>query len=285
MRSSPCLRSRRSTRSSYSASALDTQPTLEPLPADDDPQASLVTRFGTAVGGGVIAAVVASLPATIRVGDDGSVARASTEWLALAATATPFAIAAVAILRRARVGAKILVGTRADAWIAGFFAWATFQMLFATAFGSLLRKHTHHHGLAGVTFAIAAAGFGLVLAVLVVRVMKALARLGRRVRRSAAIVAALATFIVLVVAAVRTAHAEGLHTTAGIVDALAFVLACGAASSRVVARQKPLAIAGVPVAAIVVALGLASLNGDSALRGAFANDAPLHDMFLSMFSR
>jgi hypothetical protein len=259
---------------------LDTQPTLQPDAAEEDPQASLVTRFGTAVGAGVVAAAVASLPPAMRMG--GGVPAA---FLTLAAVATPFAIAAVGILRRARAGAKIVAGDRLDAWIAGVLSWATFQMLFAAAFASVLRKHTHHHGLAGVTFAIAAALVGIVLAIVVARATRWLSRLGRRFRRGAAIVATLATLIVLAVAGVRTAHAEGLHTAAALVDTLAFAIVCGAASSRVVADRKPLAVAGVPAAAVVVALGLASLHGDPALREAVANGAPLHEMFLSVFSR
>lgn len=253
--------------------------------ADEDARASLVTRFGTAVGGGAVAAVLASLPGMMRLGDGGSVARALSEWLALAAVATPFAIASVGILRRARVGARILAGDRADAWIAGFLSWATFETLFAAAFASILRKHTHHHGLAGVTFAIVAAGAGVVLSVLVVRVARRIARLGPHVQRGAAIAAGLSTLVVLGVAGIRTAHAEGLHTAAALVDGLAFAALCGAAATRVVARQKALALAGVPAAAIVVALGFAALHGDPSIREGFAEGAPLHALFLSLFSR
>jgi hypothetical protein len=49
------------------------------------------------------------------------------------------------------------------------------------------------------------------------------------------------------------------------------------------AKQRPLAIAGVPTAALVLIIGLASLHGNAPLREALAKHAPIHGMLLSVF--
>src|SRR5262249_28059717 len=123
----------------------------------------LVTRFGTVIGGGVLAAIASSLPAELRLGDGGSTFRALQQWLALAALLTPTGIAAVAVLRRARVGLKIVAGERATLVAAGLLWWAVLELGILSAFGAVLRAKTHHHGLAGVTFAIFALISGLVI--------------------------------------------------------------------------------------------------------------------------
>ena len=74
-------------------------------PLEEDAEASTwVTRLGTVVGGGVLAAAASSLPAELRIGDGGSIIRAIEQWLALAALLTPLAILLVAVLRRGRGG-------------------------------------------------------------------------------------------------------------------------------------------------------------------------------------
>jgi hypothetical protein len=89
-----------------------------------------VIRVGSAVGGGVLAAVVASLPATMRLGDGGSMFRAGTGWMALAALAMPIAVLFVGVLRRARTGAQLVAGDRLEVVASGVLAWTTLQILF-----------------------------------------------------------------------------------------------------------------------------------------------------------
>ena len=113
--------------------------------------------------------------------------------------------------------------------------------------------------------------------------MKKLASMPPAAHRIALVITALMTFLVIIVAGVRTAPAEDLSTAAGLVDALALAIACGIASSRLLARQRPLAIAGVPTAALVLVIGLASLHGNAPLREALAKSAPIHGMLLSVF--
>ena len=239
--------------------------------------ASLVTRIGTAVGGGVLAAAMAALPPMMRMGGTG--------WLALAAIAIPFTIVAIGVLRGARMGAKIAFGARPGAFATGLLAWATFELLALAAFASLLRKHTHHHGLAAVTFAIFAATSGIVLALAIARAVRIVVRRSATVQRGALVVATLSAFVVLIASGLRTADADGLRVSTGLVDALALAIGCGIASSRFAARQRALAIVGVPLAAIVLALGLSTLKADPTIRSAFAGAAPVHALFLSTLSR
>lgn len=209
--------------------------------------------------------------------------RAGTGWMALAAIAMPIAVLFVGVLRRAKSGAQLVAGDRIEVVASAVLAWTTLQILFTGFFASLLRKHTHHHGLAGVTFAIGALVCGIFLALLVRRVMTKLASMPPAAHRIALVITALMTFLVIIVAGVRTAPAEDLSTAAGLIDALALAIACGIASSRLLARQRPLAIAGVPTAAIVLVIGLGSLHGNVSLREALAKSAPIHGMLLSVF--
>src|SRR4051794_21677542 len=109
----------------------------EPL-EEDEAAASFVTRLGTVVGGGVVAAAASSLPAELRMGDGGSILRAIEQWLALAAILTPLAILVVAVFRRGRVGLRILAGPRAPLFAAAALWWAVLELGVLSVFGSVL---------------------------------------------------------------------------------------------------------------------------------------------------
>lgn len=237
-----------------------------------------VTRIGTAMFGGTIAALVASLPATTRIAAGNPLAR----FVALAALATPIAILTVGVFRRLRAGAQIIAGDALELWGIGALGWATLQLLFAGAFASMLRKNTHHHGLAGVTFAIVVVVAGIVLGVLSFRATKKMTALSEDARRVALVVAAASAFIVLVAAGARTAHAEELHTAGGLIDAFALAIAAAGASSKLVANNRALAIAGVPLAVVVVIGGVVALRVSAGLAGAAADAAPIHALLLGL---
>src|SRR4051794_19289902 len=87
------------------------QPPLEPPP----PQASHLTRFGSAVGAALVASALASGPAAMRVG--GAV-EAHGVWPALVAITLLPMILAVLTLRQARVGLRAfaLADARKQTW-------------------------------------------------------------------------------------------------------------------------------------------------------------------------
>lgn len=254
-----------------------------PEPAEQDDSSALVTRFGTVVGGGVAAALLASIPAAMRVGDSGSAGRAIEVWLSASALFTPVAILAVGVMRRARHGIRVLAGDHAVAVVAAVVWWAVVEAAVLSVFGTVLRAKTHHHGLAGVTFAIGALVTGLLLALVAVRGGRMVERMPEGAQRVGVGVAAAGAFLVVMLVGVRTARAEGLHTAAGLVDVLALVVASAAASVKPLSRLRPFAIAGVPIAVLVVAIGLATLHGDPALRQAIKDAAPIHDFVQGLF--
>lgn len=256
----------------------------EPL-EEGEAAPAFVTRFGTVVGGGVVVAIASSLPAELRIGDGGSVFRALEQWLALAALLTPLAIASIAVFRRAREGLKIVAGERASLIAAGLLWWAVLELGILSAFGAVLRAKTHHHGLAGVTFAIFALISGLVIGLLAVRGVRMLLRMPDHGHRVALGVAAGATFLAILLVGVRTARAEGIHTAGVMVDVLALIVCASIASTRVVSRQRMLAVIGVPVAVAILLLGIATALAEPNLKELLTETAPLHAWLLGLIGR
>jgi hypothetical protein len=258
-------------------------PQLDSEPLGEDGAAeSFVTRLGTVVGGGVLAAAASSLPAELRMGDGGSIVRAIEQWLALAAVLTPLAVLAVAVLRRGRAGLRILVGERADLFAATALWWAVIELGILCIFGAVLRAKTHHHGLAGVTFAILALLSGLVVGLLAIRGVRMLMRMPPGGHRVALIVAAAAAFVVVGLIGIRTSRAVGLHTAAAMVDSLALIVSAAIASTRAMARWRPLAVGGVPVAAFILLLGFACVRAEPDLKELLAEGAPVQAWLLGL---
>lgn len=253
----------------------------EPEPENDG--SSVVMRVGYIVAGGVVAAVASSLPAALRMG--GGAARALEQWIALSALATPIGVGAVAVLKRARVGLRLLVGERAALFAMAVLWWCVIELGLLSVFGALLRKTTHHHALAGVTFAVFAVVTGIFVGLLARRATANLARGEGSLHRVGLAIAAGAAFLVLLLVGVRTSKAEDLHTAAALVDALALMVTATIASSRLFGRYRPMAIAGVPVAVLVLMLGLTTLRFDPKMRESLAEAAPIHGLVLSLARR
>lgn len=263
-----------------------TDPLRDPRqdPADEsDDSSTLVMRLGTVVGGGVLAAVASSLPAVLRIGDGGSFVRALEQWIALAALLTPLAILVVAVLRRGRVGLRILAGDRGPLYAAAALWWAVLELGVLSVFGSVLRAKTHHHGLAGVTFAILALVSGLAIGLLASRGVKMLLRMPAGGHRVALIVAASAAFIVVALIGLRTSRAAGLHTAAALVDSLALIVSAAIASTRAMSRWRPLAVSGVPTAVALLLLGFVVMHAEPDLREMFTQGAPVQAWVLAFF--
>jgi hypothetical protein len=252
-------------------------------PEPDSDGSSIVTRLGFIVAGGVAAAIASSLPAALRMGDDGSASRALAQWMVLSAVSTPLAVTAVALLRRARVGVRLLVGDRGALLAMGVLWWSVIELGLLSIFGAVLRKTTHHHALAGVTFAIFAVITGILAALFAHRTTTILARGGASLQRIGLAIAAGCAFIGIMLVGFRTARAEDMHTAATLVDALAFAVTATIASSRSFARWRPMAIAGVPVAVLVIMVGLTTLRFDPKLQQSLVETAPLHSFVIGLF--
>jgi hypothetical protein len=99
----------------------------------------------------------------------------------------------------------------------------------------------------------------------------------------ALLVAASAAFVVVGLIGVRTSRAAGLHTAAAIVDSLALLVSAAIASTRVMARWRPLAIGGVPAAVAILAIGLACMHAEPDLKALFVEGAPVQAWVLGLF--
>jgi hypothetical protein len=189
------------------------------------------------------------------------------------------------MFRRGREGLRLLAGERAIVLAAGVLWGCVLEAAFLSIFGALLRAKTHHHGLAGVTFAIAALVSGIVVALLSVRGARMLAGLAPPAQRFGLTLAAGAAFLIVMLVAVRTSRAEGLHTAAGLVDVLALAVASVIASGRFFANVRPLAIAGLPVTVIVLLVGLALVRTDVELQARIIENAPLQGWLVEALFR
>ena len=260
-------------------------PTYGPGPLEENEarSPSFVTRLGTVVGGGALAATVSSLPAELRMGDGGSILRGISQWLALAALLTPLGVLAVAVIRRGRVGLQILVGSKAPLFVAAALWWAVLELGLLSIIGAVLRAKTHHHGLAGVTFAIVALLSGSVVALRAVRGVRMLLKMPRSGHRVALIVAASATFAVIALIGIRTSRAVGVHTSAAMFDSLALLVSAAIASTRAMKTWRPLAVGGVPVCAAILLLGFACVRSEPDLKALLAEGAPVHAWVLGLF--
>ena len=257
---------------------------LSQPPRDADPEegGSLVIRFGTAVGLGAAAALVSALPAAMRLAVtwEPSAPPESTAriWTALAAATLLPMILAVFVLRGAREGLRSFGGPGAELRAYGVVLWVGSLFVALAFLGSVLRATTHHHALAGATFAFGALVLAVADALVCARIVAMLRKSSPDVRRGAALVVGLLGFAIIGFLGMRflaallrdpaSAPAAGM-----VVDLLAFALAALFAARPALASRRVLAIVGPPVAVAVAALGLPALR-DVPLRTAIQERAP-----------
>ncbi len=237
-------------------------------------------RFGTAVGLGAAAALASALPATMRVTLAPVASQETTGrvWVGLAAVTLLPMIGAVAVLRGARVGLRSFGGPAAEVRAFGVALWAGSLFVALSFFGSTLRASTHHHALAGVTFAFGAVVLAVGAALVCARLVAILRSASSEARRGMALVIGLLGFAVLGFLGTRFLDAllrdSGSAPAAGmVVDVLAFALTALFAAQPGLASRRAIAIFGPPVAVAVAALGFSAL-GDLPLRTAIDERAP-----------
>lgn len=259
-------------------------PAADPFREDDaDAGSSLVLRIGILVAGGVLSGVVASLPAALRLGGEGSLGTLLTRWVILCALAIPIAVPAVGILRRARVGVRQLLGERAQLLVIGVLWWSVIMLGLLAVAGAVLRKTTHHHALAGVTFAFFAIIAGVIVGLLARRTTAMLDRGGTKLQKVGLSIVGGCALLIVVLVLVRTARATELHAAAGMVDAIALAICALMTSSRAFTKLRPLAVIGLPVAILVLVVGLTLLRFDPKLQPLLAAGAPLHALVFDLF--
>jgi hypothetical protein len=249
-----------------------------PPPPSAEP-GSIVMRFGTAVGIAAVSALVCAVPASMRIaraqpGSEGGVRM----WLALASAALGPMIFSVVVLRAARDGLKAFGGPGAGLRAYGAGLWLASILVCLSVLGSVLRATTHHHALAGVTFAFGAVAVAVSSAVVCARIVtilqgsSAAVRTGALVALSVAALAALAWVAVgFLVAVARDPGSSAEAAT--VVDVLAFAVCALVAARFSLTSRRPIALLGPPIAVVIVYVGVSTLR-ETSFRDTVREHAP-----------
>jgi hypothetical protein len=244
-----------------------------------DENGSLVLQLGALLGITTAGALVSTVPAMWRVSAAVSgVAPVVRAWAALiAAVLGPMALSIV-VLRNARQTLRLFVwpGDRLRAF--GLALWFLLLWVSLALFGSVLRATTHHHALAGVTYACGALaiafGWGLVCGRLVAMLRSVSPPVRRWAVRGIGAALLLATgYVGLRFLAVVWKDPSSSQAGSTVVDVLAFMLAALAGSLDWRAVWRPLAIVGPPLALFLGALGATTLR-DPPVHHAIVEHAP-----------
>ena len=258
-----------------------------------------VTHLASALGIAIPAAFIASFPAAVRCSASAtSTVGLVSAWPALAGLlVVPMALSIV-LLRGARVGLTELaagshvfaayadssddavdslgvpvvaaehVPARASLLRAAYVLWGALVCAGLAPLGAVLRARTHHHGLAGVTFAVLGVMYALGAALAVRRALELVAAAAPRTQRIAlGIFWSGLGLAVLLLGAVGGLRAAAPDTTAAtsasalVVDLFAFVLAAAFASRPLQAPRLETSFAwGSALALALVVVGIGSLG-------------------------
>jgi hypothetical protein len=250
-----------------------------PPPRLPEETGSVVVQFGTAVGLGAAAALATVVPAALRVASSATAGEGFVRaWLALASAALLPMIGAVVVLRGARESVRAFAGPDAGLRAFGLGLWLASLLVGFTLFGRVLRANTHHHGLAGVTFAFGALVFAAGSALVCARIVSLARGAPDFARRGLVLILGVAAVLALGYVGLRfvrgASHDAASYGAAGtVVDVLAFGLAAFFASPRALVSRRAIALVGPPVAVVVVALGVSSLR-EAPMREAIGERAP-----------
>lgn len=256
----------------------DSDPPGSEPPPEEAP--TFILRFGSAIAGAVLATAIVVMPAVLRVSNALPVGiGAGAVWAALSAAALAPMIFAVFVMRGARVGARAFGGEHAPAYAFGLALFMTTVFAALALFGAVLRATTHHHALAGATFAIVGGIVVVGCAIVAARIVALVVRRTPKVRRVLGPSIALsfvALLFVLYARIARTVAGEELTDGFGpmVVDLLAFAMGALFASRPSFTRRRLLAFVGPPAAALVFLLGSTVLARSPVLRFAIRSQAP-----------
>ncbi|MEO8801224.1 MAG: hypothetical protein ABI551_25250 [Polyangiaceae bacterium] len=259
--------------------------TSRPPDSEEDAQpVSPVLRFGSLVGAALVSALLASVPAALRMDDTPGA------WPSLAALELiPLALA-IFVFRHARVGLKAYAGERAQERSLTVALWLSATVVVFSLLGAVLRATTHHHALAGVTFAtvaIVASAALIPASIRIVAIALGWLQKGRRARLVVAFIV-LATIFGLVV--LRLVHAIPAESTlspkasSDVVDLFAFAFVAILASGPEMTSRRMLALIGPPAAVALLAVGLPRLLSSPTLAAGIVERGPLFSCPISLIS-
>jgi hypothetical protein len=261
-------------------------PTGEGPPGEPE---SWLLRFGGALGAGALGALIAAMPATLRIESLGETCSRGGTWALLSAvTIVPMSTAIVG-LRRARTGLVALGKRHSIALATTSVLWLASTFVSLTALGSLLRALTHHRALGGVVFAGSGLFSALALALVCTRLSNIVLGLPRAVRWGVGILGGSLLGFAAAVVRTKMAHGSGpsLSTldSAKLVDGLAFTLSALLASASPLVSRRTLALLGPPLAVVIVVLGVSALFACPVLRDTVEEKAPLFSGLVALVAQ
>jgi len=250
---------------------------------------SFLTRFGGTVSVAMIAALLASMPATMRIREGG--VDLLRGWLTLGGLAIAPMLLLIPLARLAREGlrgvsqqageSRALERTAAAMVFAGTWLW------FLSALGAQLREKTHHRALGAVTFAIGAAVAFVAIALVARRLALILTTLrdkNRQLGTGAALAAIVLSAAVLALRVARGAPELDEGARAMLVDGFAFALALAFFARKTFQERLIVPRLGPPAAVCILVVAMHTIaTSDVALR-ALERLCPLHFAILSGFA-
>ena len=252
-------------------------------------EAPALLRVGQALATAVLCALAAVTPAALRLASHTEPTMGLPRaWLLLTGLVVlPMAFAS-ALLRRAGAGFRGLGPDAAGGRLVGTLAWGAWMLAFLDVLGATLRAKTHHHALAGVTFALVALGAGLFFALLGRRLTNAVRSLDQAAHAPLArvlTVVAIGLPLLLLAYALRHAGPDlDAPLRASIVDGSALAITALFGARLELPSRRELGALGLPVALVLVGLATWMLQ-DGATREAVDGNAPALAWLLSLFGR
>ena len=238
-------------------------------------------RFGAAVTAVVLASAIGTLPAAVRVAPTvASTAGPASVWIAcMAIVLLPMAFATM-VLRQAHAALRLFDLAAIPNGLTVGFVWGVGTFGALSALGAFLRANTHHHGLAGATFAGVGLAIALVVALFAARLVGWADSLGPAVLWIVRAASGIGVGVALASASRTLAGSPAASTWCA--DILALMLAAAFGALAFPARRRPvtaLAVIGPPLAAIVLVMGFAALGDHGAdtppLRATLQEEAPV----------
>ncbi len=208
-------------------------------------------RLGTALGAALGASTLAAGPAALRL---AGATETGAAWVALVALTLAPMFVAVLVLRQARVSVAAFGGSRAHLRIGALALWLGASFAILAVLGAVLRATTHHHPLAGVTFALLGMLAGIGLVPVCLRVSAIVQR--STTSRAGLFVLFAVSLLVPLLLMQRARAGLAPSSSATCVDLLAFGMAALFASRPALAGRRRLALSGPPLALLAFALGL-----------------------------
>jgi len=250
-------------------------------PQDEEDDASWLLRFGTSIGVAFVVAVVGTAPAALRVAKSMPDVGLFSVWAVIGAAALVPAIVLVALFRGARRGARSFLTERALVHGTKLFTFGALGPPVVVTLGAILRAKTHHHALAGVTFSIVVALVFMALFAFATRVSSIVE--GPRFTK-AGFTLSFVAFLVSVGWVGLSASRAGGVASGAFLDTLALLLACGLGSRRGFVDARPLAFVGPPLAAAMLALGIATTRELAQPLGEVRADVVVYGPVLDRFA-